>query len=70
MNTDFEVGQLYMTTTSRTVEIVAVDQVESEEEGDFELNRIWVIAYRAVGANIVHLRSAANTDGWQKVSIT
>ena len=36
---------------------------------DFEVEDEDVIAYRALGANIVHLRAAGRTTGWSKVAI-
>lgn len=63
----FTVGQLWTTSTGRTVEIVAVDRLE--EEGEFgELASVNVIAYRFVGGGIIHLRAAGNTGGWLHVN--
>lgn len=66
---EYKPGELYCTTTGRTVEILAADQVESESEGDYECNRLQVIAYKFVGGSIVHLRAARAADRWVKVEV-
>lgn len=60
-------GELWSTSTGRTVEIVAAEEIE-EEDGIGDLNRVDVVAYRFVGGSVVHLRAARNTSNWQKIN--
>ena len=66
---EYAPGELYVTTTGRTVEIVAADLVESTDEGDYECNRLQVIPYTFVGGSIVHLRAARAADRWARVEV-
>lgn len=63
---EFETGQLWITATGRTVEVVAVDSVASGEWGD-EVE-VDVVAYRFVGGSVTHLRSVHGASSWQKVN--
>jgi hypothetical protein len=62
----FAFGQLWMTSTGRTVEILAVDEVEELEQEEY--HAVNVIAYRFVGGTGVHLRAASRTNMWTKVN--
>lgn len=62
MERDPEVGELYVTTTGRTVEIVAVDEVADSWE-----NTVAAIAYRFVGGTMIHLRGQHAVSRWTKV---
>lgn len=66
---EFEVGQLWSTTTGRTVEIVAVDEVEAEDGFGFPIEgAVRVIAYRYAGGSVIHLRTPSMASGWQKIN--
>lgn len=62
----FAFGQLWTTSTGRTVEILEVDDVEELEQDEYHV--VKVIAYRYVGASAVHLRAASRTNLWTKVN--
>lgn len=59
-------GELWSTSTGRTVEIVAYEEVEFEADTHWPV--FGVIAYRFVGGSVVHLRAARNTGNWQKIN--
>jgi hypothetical protein len=63
----FAYGQLWTTSTGRTVEILAVDDVD-EENDHGEYHVVNVIAYRYVGGSGVHLRAASRTNLWTLVN--
>ena len=65
----FQVGQLWSTSTGRTVEILAADEIEEENERfSYEVQRVRVIAYKFVGGSVVHLRAVGSTSDWLKIN--
>ena len=59
---DPEIGDLYLTTTGRTVEILAVDTVANSWEESVE-----AVAYRFVGCTMVHLRGQSGIAKWTRI---
>lgn len=59
---DFNVGETWINNRSRKVEIVAVDEVET----DGMPLPVAVIAYRYHGMGMIHLRAAAQTAEWKR----
>lgn len=66
MATAFEPGQLWSTSTGRTVEIVAAGKLE------FEAGDHWpeyeVAAYRFLGGSVVHLLPGGPPADWRKIN--
>lgn len=59
---DFEIGDTWINARGRRVEIVAVDEIETDAMPHAEV----VIAYRFHGMAMVHLRVAAQTALWKR----
>lgn len=57
-----KVGDLYVTTRGRTVEILAVDTVQDRYGDGFT-----AVAYRFCGGTVVHLRGADLIEDWTKI---
>ncbi len=59
---DFDIGDTWINGRGRRLEIVAVDEVETDAMPHAEV----VIAYRFHGLGMVHLRAAAQTTDWHR----
>lgn len=59
---DFEIGDVWVTGLGRRVEIVATHEIVIEEA---QLT-VGVIAYRPHGMQMVQMRDADDTDGWER----
>lgn len=63
---DFEIGDIWINTRGRRVEIVASDEIQIE---GVISSTVGVIAFSPVGHRAVFLRAVSDTFGWTKEAV-
>lgn len=61
---DPQPGQFWTTSKGRTVEILARDEIEINDDYGFPMGEADVVAYKFLGGSMIHLRTVASLKDW------